>query len=153
MINLQIKISHAWHDMHRPTRNATNKDSTHVCPEWKMENPNGKFNFTVWYEEQLKKLSQHDRVRLHRTDVNKDYSPDNCYLATYSGCRHSVNSRTKLTADVVVHARKMARKNNNINLGSYAAAVNVSTSTLMAAIIGKTWSIVDLIEPPVDLKK
>lgn len=159
MINLTEKITRAWHDLHvycyggcKGNFSKPRKPTSVIEYEWRHDNPKGQYNFTVWYEEQFVKLKRQDRVRLHRTDLNLPYGPDNCYLAAYAEVRHATTCTTKLNIEIVAALRRAART-KNFNIDFYATILDVGKTTLNCAITGRTWQIVDYIEPPVDLKK
>lgn len=57
----------------------------------------------------------------------------------------------KLTADIVVQARRQVRAGASV--ADVAAATGVSLATLQSAVTGRSWPSVDHIEPPVALSR
>ena len=159
MTDIYRKKRSMWHAMHRVCYGAVKcapaiKPAVTVCPEWHCSNPNGLYNFMVWYEETLAVTkTSTGRIRMYRCDVSKGYNPQNCYLADSLRFRHAITRNTRLTSELVISARRAARTTKHFSVDTYAAILDVARSTLVSAITGRTWKVINLVEPPVDLKK
>jgi len=51
-----------------------------VCPEWRRTNPEGCKNFVEWFE--ANKPTTNEKLDLHRTDNDGDYSSENIDILT-----------------------------------------------------------------------
>jgi hypothetical protein len=121
-----------------------------VDPVWSQENPEGLNNFAAWVEEKLKEKPELRDIefRIIRSDLTKDYGPNNCILGTpQAATQHRVTS--VLNEDLVITMRRHKRANKDASLAEMEKLFGQSQVNISRALRGITWSSVDHIEPPI----
>lgn len=121
-----------------------------VCWDWSNKNENGLYNFSKWWLVKMEEINNNSNYTLDRIDSTKDYSPDNCRLATKS-TQTANQTQYKIFKRPFKHvrpyySRKIEDKGKNIILG-YEAYLEYEHCKLLCrgfntsieALIGVYW--------------
>jgi len=121
-----------------------------VDPVWEQDNPEGLNNFTMWVEEKLKETPELRSVeyRIIRTDLSKNYGPNNCILGTpQEATQHRVTS--VLTEELVIAMRRHKRANPDTSLAQMEKLFGQHQVNISRCLRGITWDSVNHIEAPI----
>jgi hypothetical protein len=125
-----------------------------MAREWAPCNPFGLANFGEWVEKQLAIQPEFKGVdfKVTRKDINKDYTPTNCFLAlAVKVCQNRATN--VLNEELVIKMRRYKRLHPDATLFDLAAKFeHDSQVNISRCLRGITWSSVNSIEPPI-LKK